>query len=52
MGADQLVIGLREDKVADLAARVDCTNGLQSERVPEANVLVSRATPGCQETSV
>ena len=52
MGADQLVIGLREDKIADLAARVDCTYGLQSERVPEANVLVSRATPCCQETSV
>ena len=52
MSADQLVVGLREDKIADLAARIDCTYGLQSERVPEANVLVSRATPCCQETSV
>ena len=52
VSADQLVIGLREDKIADLAASVYCTYGLQSERVPETNVLVSRATSGCQKTSV
>ena len=52
MRTHQLVIGLREDKIADLAACVDGTYRLQGQGVPETDVLVGSATPGCQETSM
>jgi len=52
MSAHQLVIGLREDEVADLRASVDSAQGVQSQRVPEPDVLVSRAAARCKKTSV
>lgn len=44
MRADQLVVGLREDEVADLRARVDAVQWIQVDRIPESNTLVRRAS--------
>lgn len=44
MCGDQLVICLRKDQVADLRSCIDRINGLQAQRVPESDVLVSCAS--------
>ena len=49
---DQLIVGLGEDKVADLTASVDSADRLERKRVPEANVLIGCAAARSQETSM
>ncbi len=52
MGAHKLIIGFREDKVTNLAARIYTVQLSEVDCVPEADALVSSATASSQETSM
>ena len=52
VGTDKLVVGLGEDKVADLRARVDSIERTQVDGVPEANALVRGASARRKQASV
>jgi hypothetical protein len=52
MGTHQLIVGLREDQVANLTASVDAVKLAQADGVPQTDALVSGAAASCQQTSV
>lgn len=52
VSAYKLIVGLREDQIANLRASVDAVQRRQVDSVPEADALVSRATSSSQKASV
>ena len=52
MRADQLIVSLRKDQIADLRSRVNCSDWLEIKCVPESNMLISSASSCCKQASV
>lgn len=52
VGTDKLIVSLGEHKVANLRASVDRLKRLESQSVPEPDVLVSSASTCREQTSV
>ena len=50
--AYKLIVCFRKYEVAHLRPGVDCVERLQGLGVPEPNVLIGSATPGCEKASV
>ena len=47
MSANEFIVGLREDQVADLGPCVDAADRLIVQSVPKTDMLVSSATSSC-----
>jgi len=47
VSANEFIVGLREDQIADLGPCVDTANWLIVQSVPKTDMLVSSATSSC-----